>query len=246
VLVTGVDAGFVLVTAGASHSCGLAPDGSAYCWGNNVGGRLGNGTDTSSGTPVPVLGGLHFKTLAAGARHTCGIATNDATYCWGLGERGQLGATTSQTCWDEDWEDYLQCSTVPLRVSGARTFATIAVGDGTCALDAAGNADCWGISRDLRMTLDVKLSSITPTASCGITLDGGGVCWRFDGAPLQPDLVGPGFSYTFIARGLDHMCGIRTTTAHLYCWGKNAVGQLGNGTVTDVLEPMPVAAPMTP
>jgi alpha-tubulin suppressor-like RCC1 family protein len=46
---------FVSVSAGASHTCGITAEGAAYCWGNNRGGQLGDGSSTSQrSSPVPV------------------------------------------------------------------------------------------------------------------------------------------------------------------------------------------------
>jgi alpha-tubulin suppressor-like RCC1 family protein len=36
--------------------CGVTVDGTAYCWGENSDGQLGNGTTTSSIVPVKVAG----------------------------------------------------------------------------------------------------------------------------------------------------------------------------------------------
>ena len=44
------------MSAGAGYICGKTPQGRAYCWGENYGGQLGNGTTADSGTPVPVAG----------------------------------------------------------------------------------------------------------------------------------------------------------------------------------------------
>jgi len=39
------------VTAGATHSCGIASGGVAYCWGDNGFGQLGTGDERSSLVP---------------------------------------------------------------------------------------------------------------------------------------------------------------------------------------------------
>lgn len=50
---------FVAVGAASGlgdHTCALAPDGTAFCWGANVEGQLGNGSTTTSEAPAEVLG----------------------------------------------------------------------------------------------------------------------------------------------------------------------------------------------
>src|SRR2546426_971293 len=46
---------FVEVSAGAWSSCGVTTDGSAYCWGRNEFGQLGDGTQETRLVPVRVL-----------------------------------------------------------------------------------------------------------------------------------------------------------------------------------------------
>src|SRR6266853_460502 len=86
---------FASVGAGSDHTCGLTASGTAYCWGSDAYGALGDGTTTSSGTPVPVAGGLTFVGLSAGFTHTCGLAATGAAYCWGQNVYGALGDSTS-------------------------------------------------------------------------------------------------------------------------------------------------------
>ena len=54
---------YVSVSNGTHHTCGITTDGAAYCWGLNGSGRLGDGSNVGSETPVAVLGGLqvHFR-----------------------------------------------------------------------------------------------------------------------------------------------------------------------------------------
>ena len=82
---------FTAITAGETHSCAIATSGAAYCWGSNAGGRLGIGTtDSQSFVPVPVAGGLLFRSIDVGD-HSCAVSTSNDVYCWGPGGSGRLG-----------------------------------------------------------------------------------------------------------------------------------------------------------
>jgi alpha-tubulin suppressor-like RCC1 family protein len=47
---------FTALRAGAYHVCGLTSNGSAYCWGDNESGQLGDGSYKPSAKPTPVAG----------------------------------------------------------------------------------------------------------------------------------------------------------------------------------------------
>ena len=79
---------------GTAHTCGITTAGAAYCWGYNGEGELGDGTNTTASSPVPVAGGLSFASLSAGAFHSCGM-TGGGLYCWGDNTVGQLGDGTT-------------------------------------------------------------------------------------------------------------------------------------------------------
>ena len=115
-----------------SNTCGVTTAGAAYCWGVNFFGELGNGTTTSSATPVAVSGGLTFATVSAGGHFgaTCGVTTVGAAYCWGYNLEGQLGNGTTTS------------SATPVAVSGGLTFAMVSAG--ACGVTTAGVAYCWG------------------------------------------------------------------------------------------------------
>ena len=49
-------ASWLQVAAGGSSSCGIHTDGTAWCWGRNDAGQLGDGTRTASIVPVQVAG----------------------------------------------------------------------------------------------------------------------------------------------------------------------------------------------
>jgi alpha-tubulin suppressor-like RCC1 family protein len=55
VIVTGLEGSVVRVSAGGAHTCALLDGGEIKCWGKNDHGQLGDGSNTSSPTPVSVL-----------------------------------------------------------------------------------------------------------------------------------------------------------------------------------------------
>src|SRR5437660_1444074 len=85
------------LSAGFSHTCGVATNRVANCWGFNGDGELGDGTFTQRSSPGRVTGGLVFATVSAGESHTCGITTAAAAYCWGDPQSGKLGNSSATT-----------------------------------------------------------------------------------------------------------------------------------------------------
>ena len=88
---------FSVISAGANHTCGLTPDGVAYCWGLNFTGELGQAIVASrcdgfpcNRRPARVETTMRFDTISAGFGHTCGVRGGRAS-CWGRNDRGQLG-----------------------------------------------------------------------------------------------------------------------------------------------------------
>lgn len=126
---------FVTVAAADEHTCGLATDSSAYCWGANDRGQLGSGVPGPALTPALVSGGLKFLAIVAGGAHTCGLASDSTAYCWGADDRGQLG------------DSAVVDQPLPVAVFGGRKFTALSAGRAhTCGLaaDAASTLYCWG------------------------------------------------------------------------------------------------------
>jgi len=86
---------FTSLTVGSFHACGLTANGSAYCWGNNQFGQLGDSSVVSKTNPTPVAGGLRFTSIAAGVAHTCAKTTDGSVACWGSNLGGELGDKTA-------------------------------------------------------------------------------------------------------------------------------------------------------
>jgi len=83
----------ISIDAGSHHTCAILDDSSAYCWGRNDYGQLGDGTTNNSTVPVRVSmpPGLGVAEITTGNYHSCAIANNASVYCWGAHGEGGLG-----------------------------------------------------------------------------------------------------------------------------------------------------------
>jgi alpha-tubulin suppressor-like RCC1 family protein len=81
----------VAISMQFQHSCALQSDGEVQCWGVNTSGELGDGSTTSSATPVKVLGLTTATAIAVGVDHTCALLTDGTARCWGGNGAGELG-----------------------------------------------------------------------------------------------------------------------------------------------------------
>jgi len=245
---------FAAVSAGDYHTCGVTTAGTAYCWGDNTHGELGDGTGTDRTSPVAVEGGLTFASVSAGLAHTCGVTTGGAAYCWGYNADGQLGDGTGTD------------RTSPVAVLGGLTFAAVSAGGyHTCGVTTAGTAYCWGSGLLGDGTIRITNGQTSPVAvlggltfasvnagrdhTCGVRTAGMAFCWGQnldaelgDGTTTSrtsPVAVLGGLSFARVSAGVAHTCGV-TTGGAAYCWGYNAAGELGDGTTTDRLSPVRV------
>lgn len=91
VAVQGVVGSVRLLSAGASHSCGLTTGNALYCWGGNEQSQLGDGT-TADRSTAAVVDGLAANVLAlqSGGFHNCALVTGNRPLCWGSDSDGQL------------------------------------------------------------------------------------------------------------------------------------------------------------
>lgn len=246
--VTGLSSGVTSVVSGVNHACALTSAGAVKCWGQGGSGSLGNGSTTSSGTPVDVTGlGAGVTAISsAGGQFTCAL-TGGGVKCWGLNFNGQLGDGTTTN------------RSTPVDVTGLTSGVTAIAAGAThaCAVTTGGAVKCWGANEAGQLGNSSTVGSPTPvdvvglpgavtgvTAggahSCAVTGGGAAYCWgrntlgQLGAVPYTnrstAALVAGTGSYATVSAGTDHTCALMADSS-ARCWGSNASGELGLGSM---------------
>ena len=234
------------IAVGDDHACALLADTTVACWGGNAGGELGNGTVTSSATPVAVKGLTGVTAITAATDDTCALLAGGTVKCWGDNSFGSLG-TAGRT---------------PIAVMNVSGATAIAAYYQTCAVIAGGAVDCWGdddygqlgVSAATALTPGPVTGLTGATAitagrfhTCALLAAGTVECWGDNGAgelgtgtasagPTLP-VVSPSLSGVIaIAAGPRFTCAV-VAGGSVDCWGEQ---ELANGTTSTVLSPTAV------
>ena len=262
----GSPVGFDQLTSGENHACGLEHGtGAVWCWGYNASGQLGLGDTRARSAPVRLPQPSSALVVAAGYNHTCAVAADRALWCWGDNSEGQLGQGDLPGA-PNAWQ--------PVRVGSTSDWIAVAGGQGhSCGVRAPGTLWCWGRNTQLELAGDPSQEEIRAPvqvgagadwtgaldvgqdSSCALRADGTLWCWGDDsfgqlGAPPDGSFVGAprqvGAASDWISISIDTFsaCGIRAGGS-LWCWGRNAEGQLGTGDNDDRAVPTQVGGPAT-
>jgi len=230
----GVGRTAVAISSRLWHTCAILDDGTVSCWGWNIYGQLGDGTNTNRNTPTQTssLGtGRTAVAISSGDTHTCAILDDATVSCWGGNAYGGLGDGTTTL------------RTTPTQTSSLGTGRTaVAISSGnahTCAILDDASVSCWGDNwkGQLGDGTTTDRNRPTQTSSLGTAanprtaalserdFDGDGVLNIFD---VHQNLA---YSEITISSGVRHTCAI-LDDGSVSCWGRNSYGQLGDGTTT--------------
>ncbi len=258
--VTGVT-NVTMLSAGGLHTCALA-GGAVKCWGYNAQGELGNGSTTDTTTAVSVNGLSGVTSISAGLYHTCAIVSAGAVRCWGYNSSGQLGnnSTTSTNASAPVSVSGIASGATALAGGGYHTCAIVSGAERCWGYNFYGQLGDNSLSQSLvPITVSGLASGVTATTagvyhSCAqVTVSGlhETKCWGdnidgemgLDDFPFQTQItpvVGLATGATALAKGpyAAHSCAIVNGAAK--CWGNNAYGELGNGTLVDSSVPVTV------
>jgi alpha-tubulin suppressor-like RCC1 family protein len=200
-----------------------------------------------------------FAQISAGGNHTCALTDSGEVWCWGMNDDGQLGDGTNTN-------RSTPVAVVGLSSGVARLAAGI---NYTCAIIAAGGMKCWGANYygqlgdgttdkrntpvtvlDLSGVVTALAASVSGGHTCALLTGGGLKCWGYnywgqlgDGTTqtrLTPvSVTGLGSGVSAVSAGEGYTCAL-LTGGWMKCWGANASGQLGDGSLQDHWVPMNV------
>ena len=216
------------LAVGTGHACYLR-DGALKCWGRNYHGMLGSGTQTDSASPIaPAWQNLGpapptITGIAASRCSTCAHSAN-AIYCWGCNHGGELGVQPMGGA-------LLTPTGLALGSLGIRKVQKIALSPTHgCALATpqVGGAEgpaamlCWGQNwwGELGRDTSSQLAPYGPNWVAGLQEAGASIYGN------------PG-TVKDIALGVNFSCALKeftrsnTTTAAVYCWGRQQAFRLG-------------------
>ena len=247
--------GWRAVSAGLWATCGVTTSNIAYCWGTKGDGLLGNGQIAWAPAPVAVTGGFTFAAIAVNGNGACAVSTLQKLYCWG----GNVFDPS-----DGQYHD----RAAPFLIAGPQTWSKVfSRGGAFCAITTGAATYCWGDNSvgqlgngtfgssgvPVPVSGGLSFTGLTsgPEVTCGVTTANALYCWGrgpIDGVGFLvtsnvPVLVPGGGVYSQVAAGDRHICGIRSGAA--WCWGVNYDGEIGDGTRSSRVSPVPVAGILT-
>ncbi len=123
---------YTSLSGGASSFCALSRAQDAYCWGYEMYGRIGLGSQQFYAvyyTPQKVAGTTKFKSISCGQSMTIAIDENDELYGWGHNENGELGVgfiTTGSSPLPVEGPYGIYS---PYKLDSSNTYFAISVGD---------------------------------------------------------------------------------------------------------------------
>lgn len=227
------------IALGYDHGCALLDDSTAWCWGDDAFGQLGNApTSTPQAIPEALVSPKGIASMSAGHDVTCAVLHDGMLECW--------GASTASGTGNQG------LNVPPTVIAGG--IADVSVGFlHACAVRGDGSVVCWGGGShgqlgngDTSVTYEPTPTPVQGVSgavavaagadlTCALLKDGTVNCWGLgpgDGSVLSDTPVavkGLACPAEQVVVGSDHACAL-LSDASVMCWGYGGDGELGLGT----------------
>lgn len=211
-------------SAGHYHSAVLTSEGRLFLWGRNSYGQLGDGTSVQKNTPTEITDrfGLHpgerIVEVSLGNFHSSALTSEGRLFLWGRNDCGQLGnGTMTDLKVPTEITEYFELS--PGEVLSGVTLGL----DHSSACTSEGRFFTWGHNYSGQLgdgTTDDKTLPTEITDSFGL----------HENETIDQVSLG------------DYHSSVLTSEGRFFIWGRNASGQLGDGTLSDQTSPMEMTA----
>ena len=214
-LVAGLGSGVAGIAVGREAACALMATTEVMCWGYNWLNALGDGTTTDRTTPVYVLAGAGTRltgavSLTTGNNYGCARLVTTEVRCWGMNGYPVIGDGTTTN------RAYATPTVATGQAAGGTPLAGVAslapTGGNTymtCARMLVGGVKCWGQ---------------------GYQGDGGTNAGAMNTTPVDATSVAGAVA---VAIGGEYGEACVIVSGGAKCWGKNELGQVGDGSTTN-------------
>lgn len=235
----------------------LAQVGTVWAWGYNESGQLGDGTTTFRSLPVQSGSLTQVVAVSAGFGHSLALRSDGTVWAWGRNAEGQLGDGTTQ--------GRLQPAVVP---SLSNVVAVSAGLRHSLALRTDGTVWAWGYNLVGQLGDGTTTNRLVPVQVSGLThvvgisagrafslaLRADGTVWAWgvnSGGELGIDTWDPYEVVPVQVLHVKHVVQVAaggyhalalTQSGHVWAWGSNSDGRIGDGTNTQRRAPVLVQA----
>ena len=237
--------------------------GTAWAWGRNTYGQLGDNTTTVRSSPVSIVGGFtDWIQIDGGRYHAIGVRSNGTAWSWGRNNYGQLG--TNNTTNISSPVSVVGGFTDWVQVSGGNLFSVLRRNDGTIWACGRNNDGQLGnntvVDRSSPVSVVGGFTDWVQISAGGrhtVALRTGGTLWAWGrnqygqlgnntatGTSSPVSVVGGFTDWVQISGGNDASAAVRSNGT-AWMWGRNNYGQLGTNNTTSSSSPVSVVSGFT-